>query len=187
VIGAQGIFGGPGTDPGSQPGDKPAGTTGVWTSLTVNEDATYSATFSKVTGPTGGGAKRVGTLTGTAKAYFKPGLNFKTSKPLANGYYQFSIALKAATNPSRATTLTSKTFKVGSPGGAEGTPGSSGTHVKRPKPGTKCTVNKWKDGRYNTAGVCRLIKHRDGAKCTPKDGKRGSGLYKNNVCVKAKP
>jgi hypothetical protein len=116
VIGAQAIFGGPGTHVGSDPADKPAGATGVWTSLTVNEDATYTATFSSVTGPSGGSAKTIATLTGTAKAYFKPGLNFKTPKPLAIGYYQFSIALKAAANPSRTTTLTSKTFKVGSPG-----------------------------------------------------------------------
>jgi hypothetical protein len=118
VMGALGIFGGPGTDTGSQPTDKPAATTGVWTSLTVNEDATYVATLSQVTGPTGGGAKSIASLTGTAKAYFKPGLNFKASKPLAAGFYQFTIVLKAATNPSRTTTLTSKTFKVGTPGGS---------------------------------------------------------------------
>ena len=32
MIGAQGIFGGPGTESGSQPTNKPAGATGVWTS-----------------------------------------------------------------------------------------------------------------------------------------------------------
>jgi hypothetical protein len=118
VIGALGIFGGPGTDVGSQPTDKPAGTTGAWTSVTVNEDATYVATLSQVTSPSGGGAKTIASLTGTAKAYFKPGLHFTSSTPLAPGYYQFGIVLKAATNPSRTTTLTSKTFKVGTPGGS---------------------------------------------------------------------
>jgi hypothetical protein len=117
VIGAQGIFGGPGTSTGSQPTNKPAGATGAWTSVTVNEDATYSATLSKVTGPTGGGAKAAApALTGTAQAYFKPGLHFVSTKPLAAGYYQFSIVLKAATNPSRMTTLTSKAFMVGTAG-----------------------------------------------------------------------
>jgi hypothetical protein len=107
VIGAQGIFGGPGTDVGSQPSSKPAGTTGAWTSVTVNEDATYTATLQL-------GSKVVATLNGTAKAYFKPGLHFILPKPLASGTYKFVIVLRAATNPSRTTTLISKTFVVGS-------------------------------------------------------------------------
>jgi hypothetical protein len=128
VIGAQAIFGGPGTDVGSQPTDKPAGTTGAWTSVTVNEDATYTATLSQV------GGKTVGTLTGTAKAYFKPGLHFTSSGPLAVGTYQFTIVLKAATNPSRTTTLTSKTFKVGNP---SGTTVTKGKPKPKPKPKKK--------------------------------------------------
>jgi hypothetical protein len=113
VIGAQGIFGGPGTDPGSQPADKPAGTRGVWTSLTASEDATYTARLFQVAGPDGAGARAVASLTGTAKAWYRPGLNFKLPTPLAVGCYQFGIVLKAATNPFRTTTLTSKTFLVG--------------------------------------------------------------------------
>ncbi len=143
VIGAAAIFGGPGTDPGSQPGDKPAGTTGAWTSVTVNEDATYVATLSQVSGANGGGAQTVSSLTGTAKAYFKPGLHFTSPKPLATGYYQFTIVLKAATNPSRTTTLTSKTFKVGSPGASAGKP-------TKGKPAPKPTTCKKK----NAKGKC---------------------------------
>ena len=135
VIGAQASFGGPGTDPGSQPADKPAAATGAWTSLTANEDATYTATLSQVSGPSGGAAKPLATLTGTAKAYFKPGLHFTSSKPLAAGYYQFSVVLKAVTNPSRTTTLTSRAFKVGSPaaGGKAGKP----TPTLKPTPKSK--------------------------------------------------
>jgi hypothetical protein len=84
-------------------------TTGLWTSVTTTEDATYTATLVKVPGGP------VGTpLTGTAKAYFKPGLHF-TGLKLLPGAYQFQIVLKAVTNPSRTTTLTSSTFTVGSP------------------------------------------------------------------------
>jgi hypothetical protein len=115
VIGAQAIFGGPGTEPGSQPANRPLGTTGVWTSLTVGEDALYTATLTKVAGSTGGAPATIGTLTGTARASYKPGLNFKTTRPLAPGYYQYAVELKAATNPSRTTTLTSKTFTIGNP------------------------------------------------------------------------
>jgi hypothetical protein len=106
VIGAQGIFGGPGKDIGSQPLNKPGGVKGVRTSVTVSEDATYTATLQRTT-------TVVATLVGTAKAYFKPGLNFTVTKPLVVGTYRFVIVLKAATNPWRTTTLTSKTFTVG--------------------------------------------------------------------------
>jgi hypothetical protein len=120
VIGAQGIFGGPGTDPGSQPIDKPAGTRGLWTSLTVGEDAIYTARLQRVTGPDGDGAKTVASLTGAAKASYRPGLNFKLPAPLPVGCYQFGIVVRAATNPSRTTSLTSKTFLVGTPTGPAG-------------------------------------------------------------------
>jgi hypothetical protein len=109
VIGAQGIFGGPGTAVGSQPTAKPATTSGLWTSLTVSEDANYTASLVKVPGGPVGQP-----LTGVAKAYFKPGLHF-TNLKLAAGTYQFQIVLTAATNPSRSTTLTSSTFTVGTP------------------------------------------------------------------------
>jgi hypothetical protein len=113
VIGARGIFGGPGSGPGSQPIDKPAGTRGVWTSLTVGEDATYTARLQRVFGPDGEGARTVASLIGTAKASYRPGLNFKLAAPLPLGCYRFGIVLRAATNPSRTTSLTSRTFLVG--------------------------------------------------------------------------
>jgi len=134
VIGAQAIFGGPGTEPGSQPDRRPLGTTGVWTSLTVGEDALYTATLSKVGGPAGGAAKTLATLSGTAKASYKPGLNFKVPKPFAAGYYQFSVVLKAATNPSRTTSLISKTFTIGNPDSATA---AKGKPAVKPRPTAK--------------------------------------------------
>jgi hypothetical protein len=109
VLGAQGIFGGPGTDVGSQPTSKPATTSGLWTSMTVSEDATYKASLVKVLGGPVGSS-----LTGLAKANFRPGLHFSNLK-LAAGAYQLQIVLSAATNPARTTTLTSSTFTVGTP------------------------------------------------------------------------
>jgi hypothetical protein len=130
VVGAQAIFGGPGTPPGSRPSDKRAGATGAWTSVTATEDATYTATLTQVSGPKGGGGKKIASLTGMAQANYRPGLHFALRKPLRVAYYQFTVVLKAATNPSRTTTLTSKTFKVGKP--------TSRTASKR-KPKTKTT------------------------------------------------
>jgi hypothetical protein len=109
VIGAQGIFGGPGTPMGSQPSNKPAGTRGIWTSLTVGEGVTYTATLARV------GGRPASSLAGATKAYYKPGLRFTSSKPLAPGMYQIRFVLRAATNPSRTTMLTSRPFKIGGP------------------------------------------------------------------------
>jgi hypothetical protein len=120
VIGARGIFGGPGTNPGSQPIDKPAGTRGVWTSLTVGEDAAYNARLQRVLGAGGEGAKTVASLTGIAKASYRPGLNFRLPAPLPSGCYRFGIVLRAATNPLRTTSLTSRTFLVGTHPSASG-------------------------------------------------------------------
>jgi hypothetical protein len=120
VIGARGIFGGPGTNPGSQPIDKPAGTRAVWTSLTVSEDATYTARLQRLLRPEGEGAKTVASLTGIAKASYRPGLNFKLPVPLPVGCYRIGIVLRAATNRSRTTSLTSRTFLVGTRPSASG-------------------------------------------------------------------
>jgi len=138
VLGTQGIFGGPGTDAGSQPGKKPAGVTGLWTSFTANEDATYVATLTQ-------GGKAVASLTGTAKAYYKPGLNFRLTRFLPNGTYQFTVVLKAATNPSRTTTLSSKPFTVGN--GANATKSKPKLKAKgkpKPKPKLKPKTKKKK-------------------------------------------
>jgi hypothetical protein len=114
VAGAQGIFGGPGSRPAAKPSNAP----GLSTSFTVGEDASYSARLVRVPGgPVGP------TLTGVAKAYYRPGLRFGNLK-LSNGTYEFQIVLTALTNPARTTTLTSPTFTVGggSPGGHHGRP-----------------------------------------------------------------
>jgi hypothetical protein len=135
VVGAQPIFGGPGAVTGSQPANRPFGVTGVWTSLTVGEDASYTATLTKVAGPRGGAAKKIATLSGLARASYKPGLNFRARKPFAAGHYQFTVLLKAATNPTRTTTLVSRTFRIGAP---------KQKVTSKPKPRPAPTIKKTK-------------------------------------------
>ena len=67
-------------------------------------------------------------LTGIAKAYFRPGLRFGNLR-LGPGTYRFQIDLAALTNPARTTTLTSPTFRIGTPARA----GRGGSHA-RPAP-----------------------------------------------------
>ena len=118
VIGAQGIFGGPGTAVGSEPTDHPANIGVLWTSFTVNEDASYTANVVNAAG------QNVGpTLTGIANAYYKPGLKFPFKFP--QGTYTFVITLTALTNPSRTTTLTSSSFDVGAGSSASTSGGGS--------------------------------------------------------------
>jgi hypothetical protein len=116
VLGAQGIFGGPGTAAGSRSTAEPPAASALRTSFTVGEDASYTARLVKVPGGPVGPA-----LTGVAKAYYRPALRFGNLK-LPNGAYQFQIVLTALTNPARTTTLTSSTFAVGgaSAGGRHG-------------------------------------------------------------------
>jgi hypothetical protein len=102
VIGAQGIFGRPGAGQG------------LSTSLTVGEDASYTARIVRVPGGAVGPV-----LTGLARAYYRPGLHFANFTP-PSGTYQFQIVLTALTNPARTTTLTSPTFTVGSQRGGSG-------------------------------------------------------------------
>ncbi len=109
VLGAQGIFGGPGTSPGSRPASRPANTQGLWTSFTVTENASYAARLVKVPGGAVGAP-----LTGIAKAYFRPGLRFGNLR-LRPGTYRFQIVLTALTNPARTASLTSPTFRIGTP------------------------------------------------------------------------
>lgn len=141
VLGAQPIFGGPGAATGSQPASRPFGVTGVWTSLTVGEDASYTATLTKVAGPKGGAPKKIATLSGLARASYKPGLNFRVRKPFAAGYYQFTVVLKAATNPARTTTLVSRTFRIGAP---KPKAQQKGTAKPKPKPRPAPTIKKTK-------------------------------------------
>ncbi|MFL5928929.1 MAG: hypothetical protein ACJ77E_18525 [Gaiellaceae bacterium] len=135
VIGATGILGGPGTKPGSQPANRRFGVTGIWTSMTAHEDATYRAFLlrvkrpAKATAKLARGATAVVTLTGLTHAYFRPGLHFRTKRPLAVGYYRIGIVLRAATNPLRSTILTSKSFTVGKPSTAPKS--KKATHGKR--------------------------------------------------------
>jgi hypothetical protein len=149
VIGAAAIFGGPGTNPGSQPSAHPAGIGVLWTSLTANEDATYTANVVNAAG------KAVGpTLTGTLQAYFKPGLKFSFAFP--QGTYTFVIGLKALTNPSRTTTLTSKTFTVGKAGAApkKTVPKKKAkTSKSKPPKKPKCTKSQ-KLAKKGTAYKC---------------------------------
>jgi hypothetical protein len=117
VIGAQGVWGGPGTDAGSQAPTRPSKVTGLQTGVTVNEDATYVATLVRVAA--GGTQTPVGAaVTGTAQAYFKPVIKFSSGPtPFADGAYQYIVKLTAATTAGtpnvRTTTLTSNVFTIG--------------------------------------------------------------------------
>jgi hypothetical protein len=116
VIGAQGIFAGPGADPGSQPTNKPASAHGILTALTASEDATYTATLLTASaGKRRAAAVRAAPpVTGTVQAYRRPMVKF--TGPFAPGMYTLQIVLRAATNPSRTTTLTSRSFTIGTTG-----------------------------------------------------------------------
>ncbi len=115
VLGAAGSFGGPGTSPGSQPPRRPASAR-VWAfGVTAGEDTSYRATLQRVTGA-GGSPRSVLASVGAVRAYRTPIVKFRP-RTLPPGYYEYSITLAAATNPTRTTTLTSKPFSVGSPGG----------------------------------------------------------------------
>jgi hypothetical protein len=53
-------------------------------------------------------------VTGTVQAYRRPMVKF--TGPFAPGMYTLQIVLRAATNPSRTTTLTSRSFTIGTTG-----------------------------------------------------------------------
>jgi hypothetical protein len=106
VIGAQGIFGGPGTDPGSQPANKPTGIGSLQVSVTASETASYTADLVNTDGN-----HTIATVRGTVKAYFAPAIKFVDS--ISDGTYVIKVKLTAATNPQRTSQLTSKSFTVG--------------------------------------------------------------------------
>jgi hypothetical protein len=115
VLGAAGSFGGPGTSPGSQPARRPTSSGRIWAfSATAAEDTTYRATLRRVSAA-GRSPRSVLASAGAFKAYRRPLVKFDP-RALPAGYYDYSITLAAATNPKRTTTLTSKPFRVGSPG-----------------------------------------------------------------------
>jgi hypothetical protein len=125
VIGAHGVWGGPGTAAGSQAPNRPSKMTGLQTGVTVNEDAAFVATLVKVGGGTVGAA-----VTGTAKAYYKPVIKFSSGKtPFPDGVYQYVVKLTAATASARTATLTSNTFKIGTPTSAPLTTPSAGLNL----------------------------------------------------------
>ncbi len=153
VVGAQSIFGGPGTVPGSRPGNKP-GTQQYWAfSVTAGEDATYSAGLFQVPSAAGAplaevargltsarrspkrkAAAKVASTVGVLKAYYKPLVKFP-GRRLQPGYYVYGITLAATANPERTTTLVSKAFKVGKPAAAKAKPKPK--PKARPKPAGK--------------------------------------------------
>lgn len=141
VIGAQAIFGGPGTPLGSQPSRKPSGTKSLAVSVTANEDANYSATLVNASGTPVGRP-----VTGLVQAYYKPAIRFKSR--ITDGTYTVQIVLTAATNPSRKTILTSQPFAVGKATvakgakGGHGKSGSKGKPAKPSKPSSPTTPTK---------------------------------------------
>ena len=109
MLGAQGIFGGPGTEPGSRPGLQARERTGPLDELHGHRERELrGAARQGPGGPVGA------PLTGIAKAYFRPGLRFGNLR-LGPGTYRFQIVLTALTNPARTTALTSPTFRIGTP------------------------------------------------------------------------
>jgi hypothetical protein len=129
VIGAQGVWGGPGTDAGSQAPSRPSKMTGLQTGVTANEDATYVATLVRVGGAT------VAAVTGTVKAYYKPVIKFGSGRtPFPDGTYQYVVKLSAATTAgtpnARTTTLTSNTFSIGTPSSAPAATGPTTLQVR---------------------------------------------------------
>ncbi|MDX6451709.1 MAG: hypothetical protein QOH16_1758 [Gaiellaceae bacterium] len=105
VIGAQAIFGGPGTEPGAAPPNRPSGISSLQTSVTANEDAAYKASVIDAQGAT------VASAQGTVKAYFRPAITL--TRAFTDGNYTIAIELTAATNPARTVRLTSPAFRVG--------------------------------------------------------------------------
>jgi hypothetical protein len=133
VLGAAAAFGGPGTRSGAQPANKAAGARYWAFSATASEDATYKATLSS-TSATGASARPVLSAVGNLSAYSKPLVKF-TGQTVPAGFYQYSIALQARTNPQRTTILASKPFKVGNPAAVKATRAKPAPKpAKRPKP-----------------------------------------------------
>jgi hypothetical protein len=117
VIGAAPFWAGSDSDSSTQPSAKTAGVSSIQISVTANEDATYTASLVSTSGQTVGSA-----VTGTVLAYHKPAITF--TGPFANGFYKMQIVLKAVTNPSRATTLVSNVFVIGTAGASGGAGGT---------------------------------------------------------------
>jgi hypothetical protein len=107
VVGAQAIFGGPGTEPGAAPPNRPSGISSLQTSVTASEDAIYKAFVINANGAT------VASARGTVKAYFRPAITL--TRAFVDGNYTIAIELRAATNPdpARRVRLTSTAFRVG--------------------------------------------------------------------------
>jgi hypothetical protein len=118
VIGAQPIFGGPGTPAGSRAPNRPAKQRAVQLSFTANEDTLYNVSLVR-------SGKTVGQpATGIAKAYFKPAVKLGGTTALPNGNYQYILTLTAVTTAGtpnvRTSRFTSNTFRVGSGGASHG-------------------------------------------------------------------
>jgi hypothetical protein len=86
-------------------------------SATASEDANYTATLTRVSGPSGGSPAVVDTTTGLIHAYFTPAIKFRSALHPA-GYYLLTLTMSAATNPGRTSKFVSNVFVLGTPGGS---------------------------------------------------------------------
>jgi hypothetical protein len=135
VIGAKAFFGGTGVVHAPNRGAQQR----AWGfSATASEDANYTATLTRVSGPSGGSPTTIDTTTGLIHAYYTPAIKFQsTSHPI--GYYQLSITLSAAVNPGRTSHFVSNVFTLGSSGTStlaahKVSHRSGGSHGHHPKP-----------------------------------------------------
>jgi hypothetical protein len=146
VVGAQAIFGGPGTPLGSKPKSKPLASRYWAFSFTASEDVAYKAGIFAAgkTAPKASDLARfltsarrtrqapVAAVSGSGHAYFKPLVKFP-GKALPSGTYVYAIRMAAAVNPARSTTLVSAPFTVGTPSAKPPKPAKP-TPPKPPKP-----------------------------------------------------
>jgi len=134
VVGAKAFFGGTGLVNAPNRGAQQR----AWGfSATAGEDANYTATLIRVSGPSGGSRTTVDTTTGLIHAYFTPAIKFKTTFH-PTGYYQLSITMSAAVNPARTAHFVSNVFALGASGtstlsAAKAHPGAHANHHPKRK------------------------------------------------------
>jgi hypothetical protein len=92
------------------------------------EDFAYDAVLERVPSAKGGTGTAVLKQGGRANAYFTPLVKF-AGQPLKAGWYRYTVTMRAAMNPARASSFTSPVFKVGDPAAA-----AKPTAKPKPKP-----------------------------------------------------
>jgi hypothetical protein len=93
VVGARATFGGPAQACRSF-------------GATASENATFDASLERLDGPDGMLDTTIARTSGRLKAYVTPLVRFRGTETLGAGYYQYSVRLRADTNPARTATRT---------------------------------------------------------------------------------